>query len=87
MKQLPLASAVLICATASAQAAPGAPTKDDQTAACTGDAFRLCSAHIPNEDQITRCMAANRPRLSPACRVVFDASGTPKRRSAVATPR
>lgn len=33
---------------------------------CTGDAFRLCSAEIPNISKITTCMIKHRSELSPA---------------------
>ena len=46
----------------------------EQRRACTPDAFRLCSSHIPNVDAIVGCMRANKSKLSPACRVVFDKS-------------
>ena len=44
----------------------------EQRRACTPDAFRLCSAHIPNVEAITACMTAKKSELSPACKVVFD---------------
>ena len=44
----------------------------EQRRACTPDAFRLCSAHIPNIEAITACMKANRSKLSPACKLAFD---------------
>src|SRR5580692_2439252 len=43
----------------------------DEQAACSGDAFRLCSAEIPDVDRVTVCMVRNKSRLSPACRVYF----------------
>jgi hypothetical protein len=33
--------------------------------ACTGDAFRLCSAEIPNVDRVRACLARNKAQLSP----------------------
>lgn len=39
---------------------------------CTGDAFRLCSAEIPNIPQITACMMKHRSDLSAGCRAVMD---------------
>jgi hypothetical protein len=39
-----------------------------QRSACTGDAFKFCSAHIPNVSAITTCMKANYSKLSAACR-------------------
>lgn len=45
----------------------------EQEQACTGDAFRLCSADIPDIERITACMIRNRAQLSPPCRAQFDA--------------
>jgi hypothetical protein len=39
---------------------------------CTGDAFRLCSAEIPNIPAITACMVKHRTDLSAGCRAVMD---------------
>ena len=46
----------------------------EQRNACMGDAFRLCSSHIPNVEAITACMRTNKSKLSPACKLVFDKS-------------
>jgi len=43
----------------------------EQEQACTGDAFRLCSAEIPNVDRVTACMVAKKSQLSPQCRAQF----------------
>lgn len=43
----------------------------EQRAACTPDAFRLCSSEIPNVSKIVACMQAKKAQLSPACRAVF----------------
>ena len=39
---------------------------------CTSDAFRLCSAEIPNIPKITACMIKHRSDLSGGCRAVMD---------------
>ena len=39
---------------------------------CTGDAFSLCSAEIPNIPKITACMYKHRAELSSGCRAVMD---------------
>src|SRR5437868_4663455 len=44
---------------------------DQQQQACSGDAFRLCGAEIPDIDRVTACMVRNKSQLSPACRVFF----------------
>jgi hypothetical protein len=43
----------------------------EQQQACSGDAFRLCSAEIPDVDRVTVCMIRNKSQLSPECRVFF----------------
>src|ERR1700675_3201961 len=43
----------------------------EQEQACTGDAFRLCSAEIPDVARVTACMARNKSQLSPGCRAQF----------------
>ncbi|UFX45214.1 hypothetical protein HAP47_0000275 [Bradyrhizobium sp. 41S5] len=49
---------------------------------CSGDAFRLCSAEIPNIPRITACMVRNRPQLSSGCRLVLDRDLAAQRRAA-----
>jgi hypothetical protein len=39
--------------------------------ACTPDAFRLCSAFIPDAGRIEACLRGNRQRLTPECAAVF----------------
>jgi hypothetical protein len=48
---------------------------------CSGDAFRLCSAEIPNIPRITACMVKNRSQLSSGCRVVLDRDLAAQRRA------
>ena len=43
----------------------------EQQAACSDDAFRLCSSEIPDVDRVTACMVRNKDRLSPGCRAHF----------------
>jgi hypothetical protein len=43
----------------------------EQQAACSDDAFRLCSADIPDVDRVTACMVRKQDQLSPGCRVYF----------------
>ena len=45
---------------------------EEARAQCTGDAFRLCSADIPNVPAITACMMKHRAQLSTGCRTVMD---------------
>ena len=46
-------------------------------AACTGDAFRLCSSEIPSIPKITVCMRANKAKLSVPCRAVMEKEDVP----------
>ena len=43
----------------------------EQQAACSDDAFRLCSSDIPDIDRVTACMIRNKSQLTPGCRVYF----------------
>jgi hypothetical protein len=63
---LMLATAVLV----SLPTAGRAYTPEQQQA-CSDDAFRLCSAEIPDVDRVTACMIRNRSQLSPRCSVYF----------------
>ena len=46
---------------------------EEQTAACSGDAFTLCRGDIPDVAKITACMRAHEAQLSSKCRAVFEA--------------
>lgn len=74
LRVLSVATAVAISLTSFAAHAVEATA--EQRRACTPDAFRLCSAHIPNVEAITACMRAKKSELSPACKVVFDKAPT-----------
>lgn len=43
----------------------------EEEQACSGDAFRLCSAEIPDVDRVVACMVRKQSQLSPGCRVYF----------------
>jgi hypothetical protein len=45
----------------------------EQRLACTPVVFRLCSAFIPNADEITICLKEKNAELSDACRTAFEA--------------
>jgi hypothetical protein len=69
------AAATFLCATSAfAQENHGTP---EQRAACTSDAFRLCSGYIPDATKIEYCLRQNKSDLSDACRSVFEQSGSP----------
>ena len=50
----------------------------EQEQACTGDAFRLCSAEIPDVGRVTACMVAKKSQLSPPCRAPFRPDPEPR---------
>jgi len=45
----------------------------EQRMACTPDVFRLCSAFIPNADEITICLKEKNVELSDACAAAIEA--------------
>jgi hypothetical protein len=62
-------AALLYATTASAQGNRGTP---EQRAACTSDAFRLCSSYIPDATMVETCLRQNKSGLSNGCRSVFE---------------
>jgi hypothetical protein len=75
-KRLRVLGAVAAAAISLASAAAHAvEATAEQRRACTPDAFRLCSSHIPNVEAITACMRTNKAKLSPECKLVFDKPG------------
>jgi hypothetical protein len=62
--------AAMLCSTASiAQESRGAV---EQRAACTSDAFRLCSGYIPDASKVQICLRVKKSELSGPCRLVFE---------------
>ena len=45
----------------------------EQRLACTPDVLRLCSAFIPNANDITICLREKNAELSDACKTAFEA--------------
>ncbi len=68
-----LAAACICNAVALAQENRGTP---EQRAACTPDAFRLCSDYIPDPSRVESCLRHRKLDLSNACRAVFEQSAT-----------
>lgn len=67
--------AACICNTAAlAQDDRGTP---EQQAACTPDAFRLCSHYIPDPARVESCLRQRKLELSDGCRSVFEHRATP----------
>ena len=48
-----------------------AQTSEEQQL-CMDDAFKVCSATIPDRTRTIACMVANKSRLSPGCQTVMD---------------
>ena len=46
-----------------------------QRAACTGDALRLCTSYIPDEESVARCIASKKSQLSPGCLAQVNKAG------------
>ena len=78
--------AVSFCALALVLAAHSSASAVDATAeqrsACTPDVFRLCSSDIPNVKRIIACLEREKPKLSSACRAVFNPPARTATRSA-----
>ena len=70
-------SIVFVLFTAAPALAQGTP---QQRAACTDDAFKFCSAQIPDASAVEKCLRANMGGLSSACRREFHGRGKAKRR-------
>jgi hypothetical protein len=65
---------LLLAATLSARA-QGTP---EERSACISDAFRFCSADIPDVPQIESCLISNVNLLSPPCKAEFSPAGKSK---------
>lgn len=81
----------LVAASVALAAPVHAEGTDEQRSACTNDAFKFCSAHIPDEGAIEGCLRSNHARLSPSCQMVMQqsapAEATPRMASARSTGR
>jgi hypothetical protein len=64
-------SLAVLCAAASPTPSFSQGTLE-QRLACTPDVLRLCSAFIPNADEITICLSEKNAELSDACRTAFE---------------
>jgi hypothetical protein len=71
--RLRVSVALLSTTVAPALSMQGTP---EQRMACTPDVFRLCSAFIPNADEITICLREKNAVLSDTCRAALE--GGPK---------
>jgi hypothetical protein len=76
LRLTPLAQWCVSLALLSATASPAPSFSQgtlEQRLACTPDVLRLCSAFIPNADEITTCLRERSAELSDACRTALEA--------------
>ncbi len=67
-----LAAAAIVALVSSMSFAQDNQGTPEERAACTPDAFRLCSAYIPDASAVEACLRLRKPHLSEACRAVFE---------------
>ena len=67
-----LRQAGLVLAIAALSATESFAYSSEAQQMCTGDAFKFCSAEIPNIPAITACMYKHKAGLSAGCRSVMD---------------
>jgi hypothetical protein len=74
-RPMPLARLCVSAALLSTTAMPALSSQGtpEQRLACTPDVFRLCSAFIPDADEVTICLREKYANLSDACRDALDA--------------
>ena len=58
----------------------------EEQQACMNDAFRVCSATIPDRARTTACMVQNKAKLSQACQMVMDKYAPATTATAYAAP-
>jgi hypothetical protein len=76
LRPIPLLQWCVSLALLSATASPAASFSQgtpEQRMACMPDVLRLCSAFIPNADEITTCLREKDAELSDACRTAVEA--------------
>jgi hypothetical protein len=71
VQQMSRLALVVVLGLAAAATARAEEATYAQRVACTPDAFRLCSAEIPDADAVKSCMIAKKAQLSAACRAMF----------------
>ncbi len=82
IKYMPsLFAAIIVSLVSSMSFAQDNQGTPEERAACTPDAFRLCSAYIPDAAAVEACLRLRKPNLSGACRAVFDHGTTGMARS------
>lgn len=73
-------SAAALAALILAAAPAWAQGTAEERSACMGDAFKFCSADIPDVPKIETCLEQHKAGLTPACRAEFDTHKTSKMR-------
>ena len=71
-----IAFALAVAFVAIVPAAAFAHSPEEQQA-CMDDAFNVCGHAIPDQGRVAACLAANKTRISPACRAVMARYETP----------
>jgi len=61
-----------VAVTVATFSAPALAQTAQEQQACMNDAFRVCSATIPDRNRTIACMVQNKAQLSGACQVVMD---------------
>ena len=69
--QIRLALALALALAAGMVSTVATAQNADEQQACMSDAFRLCSATIPDRDRTAACMFQHKSQLSPACQQVM----------------
>jgi hypothetical protein len=82
MNRITLAIALAV---ATISTAAVAQSQEDQQA-CMNDAFRVCSATIPDRARTTACMVQHKAELSSACQVVMNKDAPATTATAYAAP-
>ena len=77
--QFAIALGGLLAGLAPAYFSPALAETAEARAACTHDAFRLCSDAMPDVARTKACLVKNRSSLSPQCRSALPAGGKHKR--------
>ena len=63
---------ILIAIVLAMEAGPAFAQSQEDQAACTPDAMRLCQQAIPDRGLVIACLVRNRLQLSPGCSGVFN---------------
>ena len=70
-----LVRVVIVSALAALAAGPGLAQSQQEQAACRSDAMKHCSSVVGKQDEMRKCLAANKAKLSEPCQKVVTARG------------